>query len=248
MPTWPVLVPRANETRVTGSIPQGATHRSTPENRSTRIGEHQLLSISTTKSKLQNQASVESRRSLKKTYLFRGARHLETFLRIQNEGVIKEPLRTWLAILSITNLSPTTGSRTGWFSQSSHKWIKWEITQCIIAGLTRAVPSRGAATQKRQRPRAKPICGEYLLSTHRQGWSRELCLRDTEVLSASLWILLHTAILKELGASVVGVPNEVASWDTPSPPFLESWYCFWNWKPDMRKAVKCTRFKKKMNI
>lgn len=59
--TWPGLVPGANETRVTGSIPQGATHRSTPESRSTRTGE---------------QTSVGSRCSLKKTYFLRGAKDI----------------------------------------------------------------------------------------------------------------------------------------------------------------------------
>lgn len=76
MPTWPGLVSRANETRVAGSIPQGATQRSIPENRATRTGEHQLLSISGKKSRLQNPASVGSGCSLRKTYFLRGAKDI----------------------------------------------------------------------------------------------------------------------------------------------------------------------------
>lgn len=59
-------------------------------------------------------------------------------------------------------------------------------------------------------------------------------LRDAKLLlPASLSILLHITILEESGPKVVGVANEMVSWDIPSPRFLGPSYHFGTWEPEV---------------
>lgn len=174
MLTWPGLVPCANETRVTGSIPQRATHRSTPESRSTRTGE---------------QTSVGSRCSLK-TYFLRGAKDI---WRHFHRYKMKEWSKNLRGVSNSQHNCPELflrGPRTGFLSQSSPKWIKWETTQCIRARLTRALALRGPATEKKGQ--SLVISEEYLPSPPGRHRSSELSLRCWRTFRTSVTTPTHS--------------------------------------------------------